>query len=101
MGAGREHPRMRTEAMFPFPLYGFQLLPLLHAQRTPQRQHQHGVCLFQTAAGGEHQVNLCAHLGFVHLVGLHQRLQAGFLPLQVGAQVNELEPVFEKRLLDL
>jgi hypothetical protein len=78
-----------------------QLAPLLRGQHLADGQHHQRVRLLQPAAGARHQVDLRPHLRLVGLVGLDQGLQLRLFPLQLGAQVDQLEALLLEDLLSL
>ena len=82
-------------------LDGFQHLPLFHTEHTPDGEHHHSVFFFQFAARGEHHVNLRPDFGFIGTIGLDERLEKGFLALDVVLQVDELQAVLQEVFLDL
>lgn len=79
----------------------FQLLPLLRREGLAKIEQHVRIGLLEVGARLGHGIDLRKDLRFVGLVGFDHGMEQRFLLLEVGIEVDQLEPVLQKDVVHL
>jgi hypothetical protein len=86
------------------PMFGaqrFDLLPLISRQSLPQIEEHSRIRFLEFRPRLRHGIDLCQDFPLIRLIGFDHRVQQRLLLLEIGVQVNQLQPMLHENVVHL